>query len=117
MHYKNGRKAEVGDKVIGLTYNKPGAQIGIIASITPGQTTCNCSVDLPSKTHWGTFEREYTQLDWLLHADDVWSFVIGIAYSPSEQDYFAKVQNFSHKWNAPIQELSPSERPILTVKR
>lgn len=105
MHYKNGRKAEVGDKVIGLTYNKPGTQIGVIVSITADAETCNCSLDLPSKTPWNSFEREYSQLNWLLHADDVWSFVIGVAYSPGNQDYFAKVQNFAAKWNPPQEEL------------
>ena len=47
MHYKNGRKAEVGDPVIGMTYNRPGVQVGIIKSITPDQKTCNCTIDLP----------------------------------------------------------------------
>lgn len=112
MHYKNGRKAEIGDRAIGLTYNKIGAQVGIVSAISPNQKTCNCTLTLPSKTLWGTFEVDYTQMDWLLHVDDVWSFVIGVAYAPDDQDYFAKIQNFAMKWNSPIEERPSAKQKI-----
>jgi hypothetical protein len=116
MHYKNGREAKVGDFVIGLTYNKPGTQVGRVKTVRTSPNpeevkTCNVTLELASKSPWGTLEEEYTQCDWLLHADDVWAFVVGVAYSPSEQDYAAKVINFSNKWNAPMKELPPHERP------
>ena len=110
MHYKNGRKAEVGDLVIGTTYNKSGVQVGVVKSITPDAETCNCTLELPTR-NFGLQEQEYTQCDYLLHAEDAYHFVIGVAYSPNDQDYMAKIMNFS-KWNAPIQELQPSERPV-----
>ena len=104
MHYKNGRKAEVNDLVIGLTYNRQGVQAGRVKSITPGQEKCNCILELPTRwqaTH--LHDQEYTQLDWLLHAEDAYHFVIGLAYSPTDQDFMAKIINFS-KWNAPMEE-------------
>lgn len=111
MHYKNGRKAKVGDAVIGITYNRPGVQVGVVKSIEPAQKTCNCVIELPTQNNQlGWQDVEYTQCDYLLHAEDVWHFVIGVAYSPNDQDYMAKIMNFS-KWNAPIPELPPGERP------
>ena len=117
MHYKNGRKAEVGDIVIGMTYNRPGVQVGAIESITPNAETCNVVLITPVKTAFGTLVPEYTQCDWLLRADDVWAFVIGVAYSPKDQDYFAKIQNFSEKRNPPTRELSPQQRPYLNLSK
>ena len=57
MHYKNGRKVEVGDLVIGTTYNKSGVQVGVVKSITPDAKTCNCTLELPTR-NFGLQERE-----------------------------------------------------------
>lgn len=112
MHYKNGRKAKVGDLVIGMTYNRPGVQVGVVKSISQGQETCNCTLILPTLLHPLPPIIEYTQLDYLLHVEDAYHFVIGVAFSPLDQDYMAKIMNFS-KWNAPIKELPPHERPVI----
>ena len=115
MHYKNGRKAEVGDLVIGMTYNKPSVQVGKVKSIRTSTNpeevkTCNVILQLPNKTAWNVFEEDFTQCDWLLHVDDVWPFVIRMAFtSPYDQiDWFAVSQNFSSKWNSPTPELTGS---------
>jgi len=40
MHYRNGREAKAGDKVVGVeTGGQPVA--GILHSINPGSTSCN----------------------------------------------------------------------------
>lgn len=116
MHYKNGREAKEGDIVIGLTYNKTGVQVGRVVSIRTSpnpEEVKNCNVTLmmlppQNNPHWNP--SEYSQCDWLLHVEDAWSFVIGVAYSPDTQDYFAKVMNFRAKWNAPMQELQPGQQ-------
>ena len=115
MHYKNGREAKVGDLVIGLTYNRTGPQVGRVKTIKTSPNpeevkTCNVTLELPGRTPWNSLDEDYTQCDWLLHADDVWAFVIGVRYSPNDQDYMAKIMNFD-KWNAPTPELARSERP------
>lgn len=110
MHYKNGRKAEVGDLVIGMTYNKSSAQVGKVLSIRTSTNpeevkNCNVTLQLPSMTPWNSFEQDYSQCDWLLYVEDVWAFTIGIAFTPlHEHDLFAKVSNFAMKWNAPQPE-------------
>lgn len=43
-HYKDGTKANVGDLVVGSTYNDPGTMLGILIKITSEGTTCNCVV-------------------------------------------------------------------------
>ena len=58
MHYKNGRKAEVGDLVIGTTYNKSGVQVGVVKSITPDAKTCNCTLETSDAQPLGLQERE-----------------------------------------------------------
>lgn len=107
MHYKNGRKAEIGDPVIGMTYNKTTPQIGIVVSLTPNQATCNCALSIHNQklNEPGAFwknEKDYSQCGWLLHIDDVWQFVIAICWSKDSQDHFAKIQNFRAKWNPTI---------------
>lgn len=42
MHYKNGREAKVGDKV--LVPNGNYTFVGVVAEIQPGSTTCNMQV-------------------------------------------------------------------------
>lgn len=114
MHYKNGREAAIGDLVVGLTYNKSSPQVGKVLAIRTSTNpeevkNCNITLQLPSKTAWGTLEQEYSQADWLLHIDDVWAFTIGVAFTPShELDYFARVHNFTMKWNP----IMPEKRGI-----
>jgi hypothetical protein len=110
MHYKNGREAKVGDLVIGMSYKKSSVQVGRVISIRTSTNpddvkNCNVTLELPSKTPWGTFEQDYSQCDWLLHVEDVWAFVVSVAFTPqSGHDYFAIVHNFASKWNAPQPE-------------
>lgn len=108
MHYKNGREAKVGDLVIGITYNRPTVQIGRVLDIRTSQNpeevkTCNVKLMLPTVTFVEP-DTEYTQCDWLLHVEDVWNFVISLAFTPGPLDYFARVQNFASKWNSPMKE-------------
>lgn len=113
MHYKNGRKAEVGDQVIGTVYNTPGVICGRLVDITPNQDpkVCNCKVafisSMPSPaTQLFEARVDYSQCSNLLHADDAYHFVLGMCYSGGEPDYIAKIMNFD-KWNPPVKELAP----------
>lgn len=44
MHYKNGREAQVGDPVIGVTYNRKGMVVGTLVTLTPGPDNCSAIV-------------------------------------------------------------------------
>jgi hypothetical protein len=44
MHYRNGREAKVGDRVVGRTYNEKGQVAGTLISLTPGQDSCSAKV-------------------------------------------------------------------------
>lgn len=46
MHYKNGEKAQIGDVVIGTTYNRTGKIVGIMKAITSASEKCNCTVSI-----------------------------------------------------------------------
>ena len=98
-HYKNGRKALIGDPVVGNTYNRTGIQVGILAGVTPDSGTCNARVIIVeelkpdaqngslqygaharvhletdgvgnTRTAFHRVEVDYTQCDHLLHAED-----------------------------------------------
>lgn len=43
MHYKNGREAKVGDKVVGVD-SCGGPVAGVLVSVQPGATSCNGQV-------------------------------------------------------------------------
>jgi hypothetical protein len=61
MHYKNGREAKPGDKVINLTYGFS----GILHSVNAGSTTCNGRLATISQND------PYVTLSECLHQDDV----------------------------------------------
>lgn len=62
MHYRNGREAKVGDRVIGRDWsNAPVA--GVVVSCIPGGTTCNIAI-VPA-----TNACSYTSSEFL-HVDD-----------------------------------------------
>lgn len=110
MHYKNGRKAEVGDQVIGMVYNTPGVICGRLMEINSSQDpkTCNCKVGfLPDKnisnTRFTEARVDYSQCDFLLHAEDAYHFVFGMCYGGGQPDYLAKIMNFD-KRNPPLPE-------------
>jgi len=63
MHYKNGRMAKPGDKVVGI--NNGTVTTGIIHSMLPGATTCNARV---SPT---TGSDPYVTVGDCMHVDDV----------------------------------------------
>jgi hypothetical protein len=122
MHYKNGRKAMIGDQVIGVVYNTPGIICGRLVDINTSQDpkACNCKVAfLPDKdiaiTRFVEARVDYSQCNNLLHAEDAYHFVLGMCYSGGEPDYMAKIMNFD-KWNAPVEELSPADRPVRVVR-
>ena len=74
MHYKNGREAKVGDKVVGIINGVPKA--GIVAQTLPASDACNIAiVPLP----------EYLSCSWqskdFLHADDIAACAAGIGDS------------------------------------
>ena len=95
MHYRNGRLAVVGDRVIGKGYNY-GIVAGTVLSITTGCSSCNCVVGflktVPIDDHHGllvalrrntnvgtsgelnavVYQEEYTQCVNLLLVDDAW---------------------------------------------
>lgn len=75
MHYKNGREAQVGDAVIGATYNLNGIQVGRVLAITPDLDTCNCTVAVVGNVARPIIE-EYSQCDNLLRVDDAWEAAI-----------------------------------------
>ena len=82
MHYRNQRPAHVGDAVIGKVYNTPGVIVGQMVAITPGSTTCNCTVALignaaqPVKT-------DYSQCDYLYLADDAYDAIEALRQPPA----------------------------------
>ncbi len=63
MHYKNGREAKNGDKVVCIQQGYMVA--GILHSINPGSDTCNGRVSLI------TTNDPYVNIKECLHADDV----------------------------------------------
>lgn len=99
MHYRNGREAKVGDRVVGRCYNTKGLVAGTLFSVTPGPDNCSATVAFiesrPGATplDWGTgspikvigssnhgakeplqalvYREDYTHCGNLLHADDV----------------------------------------------
>lgn len=67
MHYANGRAAAVGDPVIGRVYNRTDVVAGVLKRIDPKNNTCNCVVCWPVV---GGVTEDFTQVDYLYHADD-----------------------------------------------
>jgi hypothetical protein len=45
VHYANGRKAIVGDHVVGTVYNTKGIIAGTLVSLTPGIDSCSAQVE------------------------------------------------------------------------
>jgi hypothetical protein len=41
MHYRNGREAKNGDKVVQLDFNGKVVAVGVLHSATPGNSYCN----------------------------------------------------------------------------
>ena len=62
MHYKNGREAKAGDKIVGL--NNGNVVTGIIHSLQAGASTCNARVAPTSQSD------AYVTLRDCLHVDD-----------------------------------------------
>lgn len=77
MHYKNGRKAEIGDKVVGKTAS--GDPIaGIIVDAYPGTDSCNVQVvPLPTPTYCCTAGE-------MLHVDDALQLQPSVPGPPRE---------------------------------
>jgi hypothetical protein len=64
MHYKNGRVAQNGDKIVSIpSYGPPVA--GILYDATPGNASCNGRIAVPKQTD------VTANLSECLHADDV----------------------------------------------
>ena len=73
MHYKNGREAKNGDPVVGKIWNNITA--GIIHSIVPGSTSCNCTVAVP--VMGGVNQMSCVNINDLYHAEDAYVAVNG----------------------------------------
>ena len=69
MHYRNGREAKNGDKVVQLTYDGKIAGFGILHDATPGSDYCNGNVASIQTGGTGA-----CMVD-CLHADDVAAFL------------------------------------------
>ena len=67
MHYKNGREAKNGDKVMWIQDPKYGASpvVGILYNATPGNDSCNGRIAATTPND------AYPDLRNVLHADDV----------------------------------------------
>lgn len=65
MHYRNGREAKNGDKVIQLDLSGNITSFGVLHSATPGNDYCNGSIAPIQATNTGA-----CMID-CLHADDV----------------------------------------------
>jgi hypothetical protein len=63
MHYKNGRAAKIGDRVVVLNNGRPMG--GILVEATPGSTSCNGRV-VPEP-----YNAQYVTLSDCVHADDI----------------------------------------------
>jgi len=72
MHYRNGREAKNGDKVVRLSGGKIEA-FGILHGATPGNDYCNGNIAVVQQAN------EYACLCDMLHVDDVASILAGVA--------------------------------------
>ena len=69
MHYRNGREAKNGDKVVKLDFNNQIAAFGVLHSATPGNDYCNGNIaPIQSPTEGACM------VD-CLHADDVFALI------------------------------------------
>ena len=67
MHYRNGREAKNGDKIVKFSLNYPGQveAFGVLHSATPGNDYCNGSIAVVQSTTEGA-----CMVD-CLHVDDL----------------------------------------------
>jgi len=65
MHYRNGREAKNGDKIIQLGYEGKIVNVGVLFDATPGNDYCNGSIAPISATVAGACMCD------CLHIDDV----------------------------------------------
>jgi len=76
MHYKNGREAKIGDKVVLIpSYGPP--VIGILYDAIPGNDFCNGRIAPVSPTN------PYPNLKECLHLDDVLAAVAAAEIKPN----------------------------------
>lgn len=65
MHYKNGREAKAGDRVIHIDRNTGAIQSGLLHSTNPGNTSCNARLAVTTQSDpWVTVGD-------CIHADDI----------------------------------------------
>ena len=66
MHYRNGREAKNGDKIVQLTTDGQVTAVGVLYDATPGNDYCNGMVaEIPRTSHAGACLCD------CLHLDDV----------------------------------------------
>jgi hypothetical protein len=65
MHYKNGRQAKNGDKIILIPQYGGAPVAGILYDAKPGNDTCNGRIAIPSSSD------PVANLQECLHADDI----------------------------------------------
>ena len=78
MHYRNGREAKNGDKVVQLDFNGKIKSFGVLHSAAAGNDYCNGSIAVVQPTNEGA-----CLID-CIHVEDVESFIAakGLAKRP-----------------------------------
>jgi hypothetical protein len=76
MHYKNGREAKAGDKVVHLDpYGE--VNTGLIFDLKPGSDTCNAMIAPVTTVH-------LVSVGQCLHVDDLRGMQFGMANQPAQ---------------------------------
>lgn len=65
MHYRNGREAKNGDKIVSLDHEGKVVAFGVLHSAVPGNDFCNGSIALTQNPQYGACMCD------CLHIDDV----------------------------------------------
>ncbi|HAR46245.1 MAG TPA: hypothetical protein DCS05_08795 [Nitrospiraceae bacterium] len=101
MHYKNGREAKVGDKVVGTVFNTKGIIAGTLVSLTPGTDACSAMVgfiDLETDfTYPSTLQGIYTPVR--IQGTEQHGSAGPLAVSGYKQDY-TECKNLLHAEDA-----------------
>ncbi len=74
MHYKNGREAKAGDRVVQVVH---GTVSGILHSVNPGCDTCNGRIAQTTPSD------PYVNINDCLHIDDVAAAIIPDSSKPA----------------------------------
>jgi hypothetical protein len=76
MHYKNGREAKEGDKIISVDYQKR-VQVGVVLDLIAGSDTCNATLIRPIGQPWSVNLKD------CYHAEDALAAIENVAKTPT----------------------------------